>query len=451
MFFWGVIGHAAAEKPNIIYVLADDLGYGDLSCYGQEKFETPQIDKMASEGMRFTDHYAGNTVCAPSRCTLMTGYHTGHAFVRGNREKNPIGQQPMPCDTVTIAKVLHDAGYATGMFGKWGLGAPGSASDPLKMGFDTFYGYNCQRNAHNHYPKFLFHDEKKVPLDGKTYSHDLIFGKALEFIRANRETPFFCYLPVIIPHASMHCPEEYVAPFRKKFPQFENTYGRYAGPKVKNPIAAFAGMMTKLDEDIGRLLDLLRELGIERNTIVIFTSDNGPHREGGHQPDFWNSNGPLKGIKRDLTEGGIRVPLIAWGPGTIPEGTISDLPSAFWDFMPTACDFAGVTAPERIDGVSFFSTLTGHSGEQKQHTYLYWEFKNARAVRMGNWKCVQWQVDRQPDSPVSLYDLSNDIGETQNIADENPEVVAAMRQIFSEAHTPSVEFPLLAGEGKGKK
>ena len=337
---------ASAAKPNIVYILLDDAGYGDLSCYGQKLFGTPHIDRLATEGMRFTQHYSGSTVCAPTRCCLMTGVHTGHSFVRGNREVQPEGQAPLPAEIVTIPRLLQEAGYVTGAFGKWGLGAPGSPSDPAEH-FDLFFGYNCQREAHTYYPGHLWRNREKVPLDGGTYSATIIMDQALEFVRANREQPFFLFLPVTIPHAAMHAPEHYVAPFRKKFPQFEDKIGTYRGPEVKNPIAAFAGMMTLMDEGIGDLMALLRELKLDEKTLVLLSSDNGPHQEGGHEPDFFDSNGPLRGHKRDLYEGGVRAPLIARWPGHIEAGSTSDLISAHWDMLPTFCELAGADTPPR--------------------------------------------------------------------------------------------------------
>ncbi|MCH5375195.1 MAG: arylsulfatase [Planctomycetes bacterium] len=433
----------AADRPNIIYIMADDLGYGDLGCYGQQHFATPNIDRMAAEGLRFTQHYAGDTVCAPSRCALMTGLHTGHCYIRGNKEHQPIGQEPLPADTITVSKLLKQAGYATGMFGKWGLGYPGSTGDPMNQGFDEFFGYNCQRNAHNYYPPFLFHNRERIELDGQTYSHDLIMDHALQFIRSHQDGPFFCYMPVTIPHAAMHVPERYVAPFRKKFPQFEDTIGRYAGPEVKNPVAAFAGMMTKLDEDVGRVLDLLKQLKIDDQTLVLFTSDNGPHHEGGHQPEFFDSNGPLTGLKRSLTEGGIRVPFIARWPGTIKADTVTDHISAFWDFLPTACELAKVQPPPDIDGISYVPTLLGREKDQAQHEYLIWEFYEQggkRAVRMGRWKGIQENVKNDPDGPIRLYDLQTDLQEQHDLSGEHPELVAKIRNLFKQAHTPSEIF-----------
>jgi arylsulfatase A-like enzyme len=437
---WARRAAAAEAKPNIVYIIADDLGYGDLSCYGQTHFETPHIDRLAKEGLKFTQHYAGSTVCAPSRCVLMTGLHTGHSYVRGNKEHKPVGQEPIPADTVTVAERLKAAGYVTGAFGKWGLGYPGSEGDPVRQGFDEFFGYNCQRNAHRYYPKFLWHNEKRVDLDGKTYSHALIMERALDFIRRHKDGPFFCFMPVTIPHAAMQAPEKYVAPFREKFSQFADTVGKYAGTQTKNPVAAFAGMMTVLDEGVGQVLALLEDLGLADNTVVMFTSDNGPHYEGGHKPGFFDSNGPLKGHKRDLTEGGIRVPMLARWPGRIKPGAVTDHISGFQDVMPTLCDLAAAPAPDGIDGLSFLPTLLGKPDRQKQHPYLYWEFYEhggKRAARKGRWKAVQHGLQKKSPGPIRLYDLQEDLGETTDVADAHPEIVEEMKRIFAEAHTPS--------------
>ncbi len=445
---------AGADKPNIIYIMLDDAGYGDVSCYGQKNFKTPNVDALAAGGLKFTQHYSGSTVCAPTRCCLMTGLHTGHAFVRGNREVKPVGQSPIPGDTVTVAKLLKKSGYRTGAFGKWGLGNPGSEGDPVNQGFDEFYGYNCQRNAHTYYPTWLYHNLEKVKLDGKTYAHDLIMAEALSFIRENKDGPFFCYLPWTIPHASMHVPEKYTAPFRKKFSKYENTVGRYKGPSVKNPVAAFAGMMVKMDEGVGQVTSLLKELGIEKDTVVLFTSDNGPHREGGHKPDVFDSNGPLSGYKRSVTEGGIRVPLIAYWPGRIEAGTSTDHISAHWDFLPTACSLAGIESPESIDGISFLPTLLGKSKEQKQHEYLYWEFYEQggkRAARFGKWKAIQKNLKRSLGSPIQIFNLDIDIGEKKNLAEKRPELVKRAREIFTEAHTPSKRWGNLAKSSRKSK
>jgi len=371
------------QKPNIIFILADDLGYGDLSCYGQIKFSTPNIDKLAAEGIRFTQHYAGSTVCAPSRCALMTGLHTGNAQIRGNREIKPEGQAPMKAGTVMISNLLDQAGYATGMFGKWGLGSPGSESDPALF-FDEFYGYNCQREAHTYYPNHLWHNRKKVTLDGKTYSHDLIMKAAMDFIQTNKDKPFFCYMPVTIPHAAMHAPKELHDKYRYLYPQFENEIGQYAGTEVENPVAAFAAMVEHLDNGVGQIMRLVKDLGIDDRTIVMFTSDNGPHREGGHDPDFWDSNGNLRGIKRDLYE-------------------------------------------------------------QTQHEYLYWEFTEKggkQAIRKENFKAIKLEVLKDPDAAIMLFDLDSDPGESRNIANQYPQIIDEMRLLFHEARTESPEFPL---------
>jgi arylsulfatase A len=441
----GLLSLSATAAPNIIYILLDDAGYGDFSCYGQKKFSTPNIDRLAAEGIKFTDHYSGSTVCAPTRSVLMTGLHTGHTPSRGNKEIKPVGQFPIPAETFTIAEALKKQGYATAAFGKWGLGFPGSEGDPVNQGFDRFYGYNCQRNAHTYYPTWLFDDKEKTTLDGKTYAHDLITEQSLKWIREHKDGPFFVYLPVTIPHAALHVPEEYAAPFRKKFPQFENVVGKYAGPNIKNPPAMFAGMMTKVDEDTGRLLDLLKELGIDDNTIIMFSSDNGPHQEGGHKPDFFNSSGGFRGHKRDLYEGGIRTAMIARWPGKIAPGTTSKHISAHWDVFPTTCYIAGAPTPDGLDGISFLPTLTGK--EQEKHDYLYWEFHERggkRAVRFGEdgrWKAVQLNLSKKgKDAPIELYDILKDPTEKNNLADKNKDLVAKAIHLFEEAHTENDSF-----------
>ena len=431
---------SAAEKPNLIYILLDDAGYGDIGCYGQEKFPTPNIDRLATGGMKFTDHYSGSTVCAPTRCVLMTGVHTGHSFVRGNREVQPEGQAPMPAEIVTIPRLLKKAGYATGAMGKWGLGAPGSASDPAEH-FDLFYGYNCQREAHSYYPDHLWKNKSRVELDGKTYSHTLMANETLRFVRDHKDEPFFLYVPITIPHAAMHAPEADVAEWREKFPEFEGVIGKYSGPEVNNPVAAFAAMMTIVDNNVGELLDLLDELKIDDNTLIMFTSDNGPHLEGGHKPEFFNSNGPLTGNKRDLYEGGIRTFLLARWPGKIEAGTTTDLTSAHWDVLPTLCELGGAETPDKIDGISMVPTLLGKPEDQKKHDYLYWEFyeKGGRkAARFGKWKAVQYNINTLGDkAPIEIYDLSKDIAEQNDLAADRPQLVNTAKAFFKEAHTPS--------------
>ena len=350
----------------------------------------------------------------------------------------------MPADIVTIPRLLHKAGYTTGMFGKWGLGAPGSTSDPVQH-FDSFFGYNCQREAHNFYPDHLWKNDQRVELDGKTYSHDLIVQNALDFVRANKKGPFFCYMSVTIPHAAMQVPEDSMAEFRKKFSQFEGTIGKYAGTDVNNPVAGFAGMMTRLDHQVGQLLSLLRELDIDDNTLVMLSSDNGPHKEGGHQPDFFDSNGPLRGYKRDLYEGGIRAPLVARWPEKLEPRRVSGLISAHWDMLPTFCELAGIAPPKSIDGISMVPTLLGNTVEQQKHEALYWEFTErgrSQAARVGKWKGVRVDLKKDPNAPVELYDLSLDLGEQHNIASDHPEVVAQLRAVMNREHVESESFPL---------
>lgn len=433
------------RKPNIIYILMDDAGYGDLGCYGQELFATPNIDRIAERGIKFTDHYAGSTVCAPSRCSLLTGYHTGHCEIRGNREFEPAGQKPLSAEALTTGETLKRAGYRTGAFGKWGLGYAGTDGDPQKQGFDEFFGYYCQRKAHDYYPGHLMQNGERIELDGKTYSHNLIVSRAIEFIRTNKDNPFFCYLPVTIPHASLHVPKEYVRPYEEKFKKYRHRIGIYAGKPVYNPPAHFAGMMTLLDEQVGAIMKLLEDIGIEDNTLLILASDNGPHKEGGHMPDLFDSNGPLRGYKRDLYEGGIRIPMVAMWPGTIKPGSTADHVSAFWDVMPTLCDAAGVDAPAGIDGLSFYPTLTGNPELQKEHEYLYWELpeKGGRqAVRKGPWKAVRYDLKREPRGDIELYNLDEDLAEKNNIAGRNPEITAMMKNIIDHARTESELFPL---------
>ncbi len=441
-------GAAAAEapprRPNVIFILADDLGYGDLSCYGQKKFATPNIDRLAAEGMSFTRHYCGCTVCAPSRSTVMTGQHTGHTPIRGNKQVGD-GQAPLPQGTATLARCLKQAGYATGCFGKWGLGFPGSEGDPVNVGFDTFFGYNCQTEAHSYYPARLWRDRAEVKLDGQTYSPPLIQAESEAFIRAHAgKAPFFVWLTVTLPHAAMSVPPELHAPFRKQFPEFEGTQARYDKTREDaSPASAFPAMVGVLDRQVGALLALLRELDIDNDTLVLFASDNGPHQEGGHRPDFWNSSGGLRGYKRDLYEGGIRTPLLARWPGKIRPGSASAHVSAFWDLMPTVCELTGAEAAPATDGISFVPALLGR-GDQPKHAGLYWEFHEQggkRAYVKGDLKAVQLNVNRAPDGPVEVYDLAADPSETTNIAAAQPAFVAAARRAFATMHTRNAEFP----------
>lgn len=444
------------SKPNLIYILADDLGYGDLSIYGQEKFTTPNIDKLARQGMLFTQHYSGSTVCAPSRSSLMTGMHTGHTVVRGNKEILPEGQYPIPENTYTIAEALKKEGYVTGAFGKWGLGFPKSEGDPIKQGFDTFFGYNCQRMGHNYYPNHLWSNQDSIVLKenkGKEdviYAPELIHDKTLQFMEDNRNSPFFLYVPSIIPHAELSAPEVYMLNHRGKYPPekaykgvddgLEFNQGPYRSQKETH--AAFAAMIELLDNQVGEIMDKVEELGIADNTMIVFTSDNGPHQEAGADPEYFNSNGPFKGLKRDLYEGGIRVPMIVSWPGKIAPNTRTDHVSAFWDVFPTFSEIVGADVPDNLDGISFLPTLLGDEN-QLNHEYLYWEFheKGGRqAVRKGNWKAVKYNVLINTEATLELYDLSKDPGEENNLSNTHPNLVKKMETILKKARTPSKIF-----------
>lgn len=422
-------GAPPAARPNIIFILADDLGYGDLGSYGQKQIHTPRLDEMAREGMRFTQHYAGAPVCAPSRSVLMTGMHMGHTTVRGNFGRTAAGEEariPLRAQDVTVAELLKRAGYTTGMIGKWGLGEPGTTGLPSEQGFDYFLGYLNQAHAHEYYPDYLWRNGERMPLPGNAngrktqYSHDIFVDSTLAFLDRNRDRPFFLYLPYTLPHALMEVPRDSIlAGYEKRFPEKE---------------ATFAAMVTRLDRDVGRILDRLRELGIDRNTIVIFAGDNGPHKEDGHDPDFFDSNGPLRGIKRDLYEGGIRIPMLARWPGRIRPGSVTDHISGFQDFLATAAQIAGVPAPA-TDGISYLPALTGR--EQPAHPYLYWEFYEggpAQAVRMGRWKAV-----RKPGftGPIALYDLRADLGERHDVAAAHPDLVRQITSIMAREHVAS--------------
>jgi arylsulfatase A-like enzyme len=432
-------------KPNIIFILADDLGYGDLGCYGQKTIQTPNIDQMAAKGVIFTDAYAGCTVCAPSRCALMTGLDTGHCLIRGN-DRVPL----RPSDT-TVAKELKTAGYTTGIIGKWGLGEPDTTGIPNRQGFDYWFGYLNQRHAHNYYPDYLWRNEEKVSLPNEVrpvnppggvatkrveYSHDLFSQEALDFVEKHKKEPFFLYLAYTIPHANNED-----RPNGMEVP----SYGPYEKEDWPLPEKGYAAMITRMDADVGRLMVRLKALGLDKKTIVFFSSDNGPHKEGGADPTFFKSSGPFRGYKRALYEGGIRVPLIARWPGRIAPGSRSNHVCAFWDFLPTCCDLAGIAPSSPTDGISIVPTLLGHPKHQKRHAYLYWEFHEEgkkQAVRMGDWKAVRLNVATDPDDPIELYNLKTDPGETTDIAARNPKVVAQIVRTMKIARSPSEHWPL---------
>lgn len=437
----------SGTKPNIIFILADDLGYGDLSSYGQKKFTTPNIDRLADEGMLFTNHYAGSSICAPARCVLLTGLHTGRAHIRGNaRQGDGV---PLREEDLTIAEVLQKVGYTTGGIGKWGLGINETSGAPNKKGFDYWYGFLNQRNAHFFYAPYLWRNDKKEFLPGNDrdaqvgqYVHDLMTREALEFIQDNKNSPFFLYLPYTIPHAELEVPFDSLEPFLGKFPEqaYETAY--YNGQL--HPLASYAGMITRLDRDVGHIIDLIDALHLSENTLIIFTSDNGPHDVGGANPEFFNSGGGLRGIKRDLYEGGIRVPFLARWTGYIEPGTVSDHVSTFWDFPAMAAEIAGTPWPARTDGISYLPELLGR--EQPTHDYLYWEFHERetsnQAVRMGKWKGIR----HDPDGPIELYNLDNDPGESDNLASPHTAIVAQIEALMVEAREPSEYWPLKTRE-----
>ncbi len=428
----------AADKPNIIYILADDLGVGDVGCYGQKLLKTPHIDQLAAEGMRFTQHYSGSAMCAPTRSCLMTGQHTGHTRVRKN------GHGPLFPEDLTIAEVLKSAGYQTAAVGKWGVGEAGTTGVPWKQGFDLFFGYLNQGNAHHHYPPFLWRNEEKVlfadnPVKRTHYSHDEFTREAMQFIRDNRDRPFFLYLPYTLVHVDLDVPDEDLKPWIGKIEETK-PYGTPGGQHYihqKTPHAAFAGMVSRLDRDVGRIVDLVDELGLAEDTLVMFTSDNGPTSAGGADPKFFDGNGPFRGIKFELYEGGIRCPMIARWPGRIKPGSETDHISAHWDVLPTAAELAGVDVPAGIDGISFLPTLLGQ-GKQKKHDYLYWE-TGARSgwqvMRRGNWKAHLQYVGNPAKTKFELYDLSSDIAEENEVSSAHPEITREMKRLMASART----------------
>jgi len=457
-------------KPNIIYILADDLGYGELGSYGQTKIKTPNLDRMAAEGIRFTQHYSGSPVCAPSRCTLLTGKHTGHAYIRDNYEvggwgpDEPEGQLPLRPEEVTIGEMLKEAGYATAAIGKWGLGGPGSVGHPNNQGFDLFYGYLCQRVAHNYYPTHLWrnneadslkgntyfsaHQQIEAPLateqdyydrfQGETFAPDLMIEEALSFIEDHADRPFFLVFETPVPHVALQVPIESLEPYRNVFDDQpyigDNGYLPHPLPR-----AAYAAMISRMDRDIGRMMDLLKDLGLDEQTLVMFSSDNGTTYVSGVEAEFYNSVGPLRGLKGSVYEGGIRVPMLARWPGHIEPGSVTDHPSAFWDVLPTIADITGQEPPSDIDGLSFLPVLTGETESQPSHEYLYWEYHSRggmQAVRMGEWKAVRLGVRDDVDAPIQLYNLALDVGETTDVAEQHTDLVRKAHAIMAQ-RTPS--------------
>ncbi|MEM1069420.1 MAG: arylsulfatase [Planctomycetota bacterium] len=465
----------AAEKPNVIFILADDLGYREVGAYGQKLIQTPNLDSLAKQGMRFTQHYSGNAVCAPSRCVLMTGKHPGTAFVRNNRSTPPEGQWPIPDEEVTLAELMKSQGYVTGAFGKWGLGGPSSSGRPLNQGVDRFFGYNCQAHAHSYYPSYLWDDENHVALKndpavpghaslpkdadksdpssydvfkGADYAPDRIHEAALEFIRSNKDRPFFLYYPSVIPHVALHVPDEDLEPYLDlgwTDPPFTRDSGYGYTPHF-TPRAAYAAMITRLDRYIGNVLRLLDELELSDNTLIVFSSDNGTtHLKQEVDYDFFASVGELRGLKGSLYEGGVRVPTIVRWPGKVPAGTASDRVSGFEDWMPTLLAAIGAEAaiPESIDGISMLPTLMGKS--QDPRPYLYREFGSyggQQSIRVGDWKAIRQNMSRG-NMEIELYNLAEDTGEQKNVAEQHPDVVERLAKMMSEVRTPSKDFPLI--------
>lgn len=448
-----VVAQQPSTPPNVLLIHADDLGYGDLSAYGQVHFETPSLDRLAREGIRFTQYYAGSTVCAPSRTTLMTGLHTGHAWIRGNG-RLPGGDVPLRLEDVTVAEVLRSAGYRTAVIGKWGLGQPGTTGQPDRQGFDHAFGFLDHRHAHRQFTDHLWRNGERVGTDlSRDYVNDLFTEEAAAFIARDDPRPFFVYLNYTVPHAELRAPDDSLARFRGRLPEQQPFVNQKADEKMTgarpdaaslgyrsqpHPRAAFAGMIVRMDRDIGRLADLLRARDLERRTLVLFTSDNGPHREGGADPVFFKSAGGLRGIKRDLYEGGIRVPMIARWVGVIPAGRVSNHPWAHWDVLPTLAEIAGARVPDGLDGMSMVRALRGEP--QPMQSFFYWEFHERgfqQAVRMGRWKAVRLKVGE----PLELYDLEADPREERNVAGANPEVVARIEDYLRTARTESERWP----------
>jgi arylsulfatase A len=477
----GLVGLAAAvalsacapepepPPPNIIYMLADDLGYGELGSYGQTKIRTPRLDALAAEGMRFTQHYAGSPVCAPSRGTLLTGPHTGHGQIRDNFEvggypdPDELGQMPLDSGTFTIGTMLQEAGYVTGAIGKWGLGGRDTHGQPRFQGFDYFFGYLDQQLAHNFYPTHLWRNGERVPLDnpyfhphqrfegddpadpeeyrryqGNEYSLDVMADDALAFLELHRDEPFFLFLPFTVPHLALQVPDSSLVEYEGVFDEEPYLGDRSYLPHYR-PLSAYAAMITRMDAHIGRILDKLEELGIDENTVVMFSSDNGTTYTGGVDAEYFESTAGLRGLKGSVYEGGIRVPLIVRWPGRVEAGSVSDHVSAFWDVMPTFAELAGRPSPDGIDGVSFLPTLLGRP-DQRAANPLYWEYhglwNGAQAVRLGRWKGVRLGGHDDPDAPIELYDLDADPGETADLAAEHPDVVARIRAVM-DARTPA--------------
>ncbi|MCL2305614.1 MAG: arylsulfatase [Planctomycetaceae bacterium] len=483
LFVFSVVSFAA--QPNIVFILADDLGYGDLGCYGQQKIKTPSIDTLAKEGIRFTRHYSGNNVCAPSRAVLMTGMHPGHCVVRNNSEVQPEGQKPMPEGTVTLVGELKKLGYVSGAFGKWGLGSPDSVSTPLRIGFDRFYGYNCQRAAHTYYPKHLWDDDRQVVINenpvpghaklnegddpndpksyekfrGENYSADLIADEVMRFVEKNAEKPFFLYWATTVPHLALQVPEDSLKEYQgpRDDPQWDDP--PYLGDKGYTPHltprAAYAAMVSRMDREVGRLIKLLKEKGIYENTLIVFTSDNGGTFDtGGANTDFFRSNGISRGYKGSMYEGGILVPCIVSWAGKVQPGTVTDQMSGFEDWFPTLLEIAGMTPQDQppCDGISFVPLLLGEQSDRPVRIWLYREspgYGAQQTAMLGDWKALR--MDLAPakkagksldEVPIVLYNLKDDPAEKTDLAARYPEKVRELRKLMDREHVRSAEFPM---------
>ena len=473
----------AERKPNVVFILADDLGYRELGSFGQKLIRTPHLDRLASQGMKLTQHYCGNAVCAPSRCVLVTGKHPGHAWVRSNMSTPPEGQAPIPDSEVTIFELMQKQGYVTGVFGKWGLGGPASSGEPLSQGVNRFFGYNCKSHAHSYYPSYLWDDYKHFPLKneppvpghaslakgadpndprsfdifkGQDYAPDRINEQVLEFVRANKDRPFYLYYPTVIPHVALHVPDEELKPYLQlgwNDPPFTRD-GGYGYTPHFTPLAAYAAMISRMDRYVGNLLNLLDELKLADNTIVVFSSDNGTtHLDKEVDFTFFKSVGELRGLKGSLYEGGVRVPTLVRWPGHVAAGSSNDRISGFEDWMPTLLELTGanVNAPENIDGISLAPTLLGN--EQEDRPFLYREFPSyggQQTIRVGDWKAVRQNMTKG-NLKIELYNIANDIGEKHDVADENPLVVKELAALMTREHAPSELFPLIPLDARASK
>ncbi len=435
------------QLPNVIYILADDLGIGDLGCYGQREIKTPRIDDMAKNGMKFTHHYSGSTVSAPSRCALLTGKHMGHASIRGNAKvagsDSLLYETPLPKGEVTVADLFKQKKYVTACIGKWGLGGPGTEGEPGKHGFDYFYGYLGQKFAHSYYPDFLHENEQKIFLHGKEYSHDLMLKKVLNFIEEKKETPFFLYFSPTLPHADLDIMDSLIMEYQGEFCEIPYTGSSTSYKSQTYPRATYAAMVSHLDKSVGLIIEKLKEQGIYENTIIIFTSDNGVHSEGGHDPYFFDSNGPFRGEKRDLYEGGIRTPFIVQWPKRIPKNVISNHISAFWDFLPTISELIDLNNPTDIDGLSYLPTLLGE-GLQKEHECIYYEFfefgGKQSIMTLDGWKLIRLNVSDPLETEEELYNIYFDPSETSNVIKQYPEIAKKLEIMIKKQRSNNTLF-----------